>query len=51
MPSISPSSRRESAEPSTAVPLGVPHESNEGNRARLLGGDPSLVIRGPPPVA
>ncbi|MEV7323987.1 aldo/keto reductase [Streptomyces sp. NPDC093970] len=35
----------------SAVPLGVPHESNEGNRGRLLGGDPSLVAEGPAPVA
>lgn len=35
----------------SSVPLGVPHDSNEGNRARLLGGDPSLVIQGPAPVA
>ncbi|MER6464367.1 aldo/keto reductase [Streptomyces sp. NPDC001288] len=35
----------------SAVPLGVPHESNEGNRTRLLGGDTSLFTDGTRPVA
>ncbi|MER6062365.1 hypothetical protein [Streptomyces sp. NPDC001792] len=35
----------------SAVPLGVPHEANEGNRERLLGGDPSLIIQSPTPLA
>ncbi|MER6534308.1 hypothetical protein ACWDE0_27315 [Streptomyces sp. 900105755] len=41
----------ESNEGNRARLLGVPHESNGGNRARLLGGDSYLAVQGPAPVA